>query len=184
MGNDRTPTGGGTAQGDRGIAKKAGAFRVLGIDPGSNVTGYGIVEEDGRGLCCIKYGEIKPARGASLSSCLQTICGGIQEVILGTAPEALAIENIFYGKNIRSLIKQGHVRGVAILAGAESGVPVYEYSPLEIKKAVVGYGRAEKGQVQMMVRAILKLSELPPPDAADALAVAICHIHFRKADPT
>ena len=96
MGNDRTPTGGGTAQGDRGIAKKAGAFRVLGIDPGSNVTGYGIVEEDGRGLCCIKYGEIKPARGASLSSCLQTICGGIQEVILGTGPEALAIENIFY----------------------------------------------------------------------------------------
>jgi crossover junction endodeoxyribonuclease RuvC len=105
-------------------------------------------------------------------------------VICGTEPDALAIENIIYGKNIRSLIKQGHVRGVAILTGAESGVPVYEYSPLEIKKAVVGYGRAEKGQVQMMVRAILKLSELPPPDAADALAVAICHIHFKKADPT
>jgi crossover junction endodeoxyribonuclease RuvC len=184
MGNNRTPTGGGTGQGDCSIKQKTVAFRVLGIDPGSHVTGYGIVEEAGRGLCCIKYGEIKPARGASLSSCLQTICGGIQEVILGTGPAALAIENIFYGKNIRSLIKQGHVRGVAILAGAESGVPVYEYSPLEIKKAVVGYGRAEKGQVQMMVRAILKLSELPPPDAADALAVAICHIHFRKADPT
>lgn len=183
MENDRTRAAGGTEKGDPGIVKGAGTFRVLGIDPGSHVTGYGVVEEAGSGLCCVQYGEIKPVKGVALSSCLQTICGGIQEVIRRTEPEALAIENIFYGKNIRSLIKQGHVRGVAILAGAENGVPVYEYSPLEIKKAVVGYGRAEKGQVQMMVRAILKLSELPPPDAADALAVAICHIHFKKADP-
>jgi crossover junction endodeoxyribonuclease RuvC len=163
--------------------KEAGTFRVLGIDPGSRVTGYGVVENTANGLRCILHGEIKPVRGASLSVCLQTICGGIQEVIRRTAPEALSIENIFYGKNIKSLIKQGHVRGVAILAGADGGLPVHEYSPLEIKKAVVGYGRAEKEQVQMMVRAILKLPELPPPDAADALAVAICHIHFRKADP-
>jgi crossover junction endodeoxyribonuclease RuvC len=184
MENDRIPPGGGIGKGDRGIAKGAGTFMVLGIDPGSQVTGYGVVEKVGYGLRCIDYGEIKPVKGVALSSCLQTICCGIQEVIRRTEPDALAIENIFYGKNIRSLIKQGHVRGVAILAGAESGVPVYEYSPLEIKKAVVGYGRAEKGQVQMMVRAILKLSELPPPDAADALAVAICHIHFRKAEPT
>jgi len=168
---------------DRGDGKGAGTYRVLGIDPGSYVTGYGIVAEDASGLCCILHGEIKPVRGASLSACLQTICGGIQEVIRHSAPEAMAIENIFYGKNIRSLIKQGHVRGVAILAGADGGVPIYEYSPLEIKKAVVGYGRAEKGQVQRMVRAILKLPELPPPDAADALAVAICHVHFRKTDP-
>jgi len=183
MENDRTRERGGTGKSDRGIAKGSETFRVLGIDPGSQVTGYGVVEEAGYGLCCIKYGEIKPVKGVTLSSCLQTIYCGIQDVIRRTEPDALAIENIFYGKNIRSLIKQGHVRGVAILGGAESGVPVYEYSPLEIKKAVVGYGRAEKGQVQMMVRAILKLSELPPPDAADALAVAICHIHFRKADP-
>ena len=147
------------------------------------MTGYGVVEEDANGLHCVLYGEIKPVRGASLPTCLQTICGGIQEVIRHAAPEAMAIENIFYGKNIRSLIKQGHVRGVAIMAGADGGVPIYEYSPLEIKKAVVGYGRAEKRQVQRMVRAILKLPELPPLDAADALAVAICHIHFRKADP-
>lgn len=184
MENHRRRTGGGTGHRDLGAASGAGAFRVLGIDPGSQVTGYGVVEEAGYGLCCVGYGEIRPLRGVALSSCLQTICGGIREVIGRTEPEALAIENIFYGKNIRSLIKQGHVRGVAILAGAESGVQVYEYSPLEIKKAVVGYGRAEKGQVQMMVRAILKLSELPPPDAADALAVAICHVHFRKADST
>jgi crossover junction endodeoxyribonuclease RuvC len=163
--------------------KEAGTFRVLGIDPGSHVTGYGVVEEDANGLRCVLHGEIKPVRGVSLPICLQTICGGIQEVIRQAAPEAMAIENIFFGKNVRSLIKQGHARGVAILAGADGGLPIYEYSPLEIKKAVVGYGRAEKGQVQMMVRAILKLPELPPPDAADALAVAICHIHFRKKDP-
>lgn len=156
---------------------------MLGIDPGSRVTGFGVVEHAACGLRCVLQGEIKPARGASLSVCLQAICGGIQEVIRQTAPEALVIEDIFYGKNIQSLIKQGHVRGVAILAGADGGLPIYEYSPLEIKKAVVGYGRAEKGQVQMMVSAILKLPELPPPDAADALAAAICHIHFRKADP-
>jgi crossover junction endodeoxyribonuclease RuvC len=174
---------GGAGASDRNSVKKAASFRVLGIDPGSRVTGYGIVEYAASGLRCVLHGEIKPARGVSLSACLQTVCGGIQEVIRQTAPEALAIEDIFYGKNIQSLIKQGHVRGVAILAGADGGLPVYEYSPLEIKKAVVGYGRAEKGQVQMMVRAILKLPELPPPDAADALAAAICHIHFRKADP-
>jgi crossover junction endodeoxyribonuclease RuvC len=162
--------------------KGVGTFRVLGIDPGSHVTGYGVVEEAGNGLSCVLHGEIRPVRGASLATCLQTISSGIHDVICRIAPEALAIENIFYGKNIRSLIKQGHVRGVAILAGADGGLPIYEYSPLEIKKAVVGYGRAEKGQVQTMVRAILKLPEMPPPDAADALAVAICHIHFRKAD--
>jgi crossover junction endodeoxyribonuclease RuvC len=162
--------------------KRPGTLRVLGIDPGSIVTGYGVVDEGAKGLRCFMQGEIRPGKGASLSKCLQIVCNGIQEVIRETKPEALAIENIFYGKNIRSLIKQGHVRGVAILAGAYGNLPIYEYSPLEIKKAVVGYGRAEKDQVQMMVRAILKLPELPPPDAADAMAVAICHIHFRKTD--
>ncbi|HQB15075.1 MAG TPA: crossover junction endodeoxyribonuclease RuvC, partial [Syntrophales bacterium] len=92
-----------------------------------------------------------------------------------------AIEDIFYGKNVQSLIKQGHVRGVAILAGARRDVLVYEYSPLEVKKAVVGYGRAEKSQVQTMIKAILNLSESPPPDAADALAVAVCHAHSTPA---
>jgi crossover junction endodeoxyribonuclease RuvC len=158
-------------------------FRVLGIDPGSQVTGYGVIEKVRSGLCHIVYGEIKPGRGAALSLCLQTIYDGLREAIRQSAPDALAIEEIFYGKNVKSLIKQGHVRGVAILAGKHSGIPVYEYSPLEIKKAVVGYGRAEKNQVQTMVRAILNLPELPPPDAADALAVAICHSNFLKAEP-
>jgi crossover junction endodeoxyribonuclease RuvC len=155
----------------------------LGVDPGSQVTGYGAVEKARSGLCQILRGEIKPGRGELLSVCLQMIYDDLREVIQRSKPDAMAIEDIFYGKNIRSLIRQGHVRGAAILAGKHSGIPVYEYSPLEIKKAVVGYGRAEKGQVQTMVRAILGLTELPSPDAADALAVAICHIHFAKADP-
>ena len=155
----------------------------MGIDPGSHVTGYGVAESVRSGLSWVAHGEIRPAAKASpLSSCLQDMYNGLDEVIRKFAPDALAIENIFYGKNVKSLIRQGHVRGVVILAGRQGGIPVYEYSPLEIKKAVVGYGRAEKNQVQTMVRAILKLPELPPPDAADALAVAICHVHFRKTD--
>ena len=104
----------------------------------------------------------------------------LSDVILQTAPQAIVLENIFYGKNVRSLIKQAQVRGVAIYSGADKDIPVFEYSPLEIKKAVVGYGRAEKRQVQVMVKAILKLPGLPPADAADALATAICHANFLK----
>lgn len=158
-------------------------FRVLGIDPGSHVTGYGVVAKARSGLSHVTHGEIRPAKGASLTACLETIYDGIREVIRQSAPDALVIEDIFYGKNIKSLIRQGHVRGVAILAGKQGGIPVYEYSPAEIKKAIVGYGRAEKAQVQTMAKAILKLPELPPPDAADALAVAVCHLNFMKADP-
>jgi crossover junction endodeoxyribonuclease RuvC len=163
--------------------KGDGTFRVLGIDPGSRVTGYGVVEKIRGGLVWVAHGEIRPGKSALLSTCLQTIYDGLKEQIEQSSPDALAIEDIFYGKNVRSLIRQGHVRGGAILAGKQMGVPVYQYSPLEIKSAVVGYGRAEKEQVQKMVKAILTLPELPPPDAADALAVAICHIHFLKADP-
>lgn len=157
--------------------------RVLGIDPGSHVTGYGVVEKAHNGLCWVTHGEIRPKKKALLSECLQLIYEDLREVIEKTTPDALAIEDIFYGKNIQSLIRQGQVRGGAILAGRLMDVPVYEYSPAEIKKSVVGYGRAEKGQVQTMIKAILKLPDLPPPDAADALAVAICHIHFGKLDP-
>ncbi len=160
-----------------------GTFRVLGIDPGSHVTGYGVVTKARSGLCHVIHGEIRPEKGALLTSCLETIYDSIREVIRQSAPDALAIEDIFYGKNVKSLIRQGQVRGVAILAGKQGGIPVYEYSPLEIKKAIVGYGRAEKAQVQTMAKAILRLPELPPPDAADALAVAICHLNSMKADP-
>jgi crossover junction endodeoxyribonuclease RuvC len=155
-------------------------MRILGIDPGSRITGYGVIDKSRQGLQAVSYGDLKPPREAPLSLILTTIHSRLTEVIQAFSPDAIAIEDIFFGKNIKSLIKQGHVRGVAILAGSREAVPVFEYSPLEIKKAVVGYGRAEKSQVQIMTRALLHLQELPSPDAADALAAAICHAHFLK----
>ena len=136
-------------------------MRILGIDPGSHVTGYGIIEKKGNYLRHVLHGEIKAKKDSQLSSMLISIYQQLSEVIRENAPQAISLENIFYGKNVRSL----------------------EYSPLEVKKAVVGYGRAEKRQVQIMVKAILKLPELPPADAADALATAICHANFLKEKP-
>lgn len=146
-------------------------MRILGVDPGSIVTGYGIVETDGRKISHVTHGEIKS------NSNLLLIYDGLLEVISRVMPTEMAIEEIFHGKNIKSLIKQGEARGAAILAGKKSLLSVYEYSPLAIKQAIVGYGRAEKRQVQQMVKFILNLPTAPPPDAADALAVAICHAH-------
>ncbi len=158
-------------------------MRILGIDPGSHVTGYGIIEKEGNYLRHVLHGEIKTKKDSLLSTMLISIYQQLSAVITQTAPQAISLENIFYGKNVRSLIKQAQVRGVVIFAGADKGIPVFEYSPLEVKKAVVGYGRAEKRQVQIMVKAILKLPALPPADAADALASAICHANFLKEQP-
>ncbi len=155
-------------------------MRILGIDPGSHVTGYGVVEKQRAGLVFVTFGEIRPPRGASLTVALATVYEKLAGLIRESAPDVMAIEDIFFGKNVRSLIRQGQLRGVAILAGNHGGLPVFEYTPLEIKKAVVGYGRAEKSQVQSMVKAILRLTALAPADASDALAVAICHAHFGK----
>ncbi len=151
-------------------------MRVLGIDPGSRTTGYGVIEMKGSRLSGVVFGEIRATMRTDVGpSFLVQVYRHLLQVIEENAPEAVAVEEIFYGKNVKSLIKQGQARGVAILAGAHSGLPVFEYSPLEIKLAVVGYGRAEKMQVQQMVKVILKLTDLPGTDAADALAVAICH---------
>ncbi|MCE5212544.1 MAG: crossover junction endodeoxyribonuclease RuvC [Deltaproteobacteria bacterium] len=158
-------------------------MRILGIDPGSHVTGYGVIEKKGNYLRHVLHGEIKPQKDSPLSAILIYVYQQLSAVIFETAPEAIVLENIFYGKNVRSLIKQAQVRGVAIYAGADKNIDVFEYTPLEIKKAVVGYGRAEKSQVQVMVKAILKLPEIPPADAADALATAICHANFFKEKP-
>lgn len=155
-------------------------MRILGIDPGSHVTGYGVIDKNGNYLCHVTHGEIKAGRNSPLSIILTDIFRELNCVIAETDPQAVSLENIFYGKNVRSLIRQAQVRGVVIYACASQGIPVYEYSPLEVKKAVVGYGRAEKRQVQMMVKAILNLSSVPPADAADALAVAICQANFLK----
>ena len=158
-------------------------MRILGIDPGSHVTGYGIIEKKGNYLRHVLHGEIKAKKDSLLSTMLISIYQQLSMVITENEPQAISLENIFYGKNVRSLIKQAQVRGLVIFAGADKGISVFEYSPLEVKKAVVGYGRAEKRQVQIMVKAILKLPTLPPADAADALATAICHANFLKGQP-
>lgn len=157
-------------------------MRILGIDPGRRKTGYAVVEKHRRGLHYVLYGEIRTDPQALLSGSLKHIYGRLLEVIGEARPDCMAVEDVFFGKNVKSLIRQSHVRGVVLLAGAHSGMPIFEYSPLEVKKAVVGYGRAEKRQVQSMVKAMLHLTELPPPDAADAMAVAVCHANFLKAD--
>ncbi|MGZ3579420.1 MAG: crossover junction endodeoxyribonuclease RuvC [Syntrophales bacterium] len=160
--------------------ERVSALRVLGIDPGIHITGYAVVEKQKSSLKHVMHGEIKMARGSSLSSRLSMIYDRLVEVINESSPDAIVVEDVFYGRNIKSLIRQGETRGVVILAGAWRRIPVYEYTPLEVKKAVVGYGRAEKHQIQNMVKAILNLSDLPPADGADALAIAICHLNSLK----
>jgi crossover junction endodeoxyribonuclease RuvC len=154
---------------------------VLGIDSGSRVTGYGVV--DGNGADCIYVGcgviRVKPSD--SLSHRLHSIYRGIMTVISNTSPDVVAIEGIFHAVNVQSALKLGHVRGVCMAAVAEANLPLFEYSPLEVKCAVTGYGRAEKPQVQQMVCALLKLQIIPEThDASDALAVAICHAHSNR----
>lgn len=152
---------------------------VLGVDPGSRVTGYGMVKIQKYDLVRVCYGQIVTSPRDTLASFLARLYDTLSAVVEKHSPDAMAVEDIFYGKNVKSLIKQGHVRGVVILAASKRGIPIYEYTPLEVKKAVVGYGRAEKAQVQRMVHSLLHLDEIPAIDTADALAVAICHAHTR-----
>jgi crossover junction endodeoxyribonuclease RuvC len=154
-------------------------MRVLGIDCGGEYTGYGVVEQDAHGvLRHLCSGAIRLPSRQALELRLLTICQGLTEIIGQYAPEVAAIEDVFYAVNAKSALKLGHVRGVAMLVAAQAGLSVTAYSPLSIKSAVVGYGRAEKSQVQLMVARLLKLPKPPePPDVADALAIAICHLH-------
>ena len=158
-------------------------MRILGIDTGSHVTGYGVIDQSGNYLRHVAHGEIKARRNSLLSEVLIDTFRKLGAVIAENNAQVVSLESIFYGKNGRSLIRQAQVRGVVIHACTDKGIPVFEYSPLEVKKAVVGYGRAEKRQVQIMVKAILKLDFLPPSDAADALAAAICQANFGKEQP-
>lgn len=154
-------------------------MRVLGIDCGSEYTGYGVVEQvNDRELVCCTSGAIKVRAKDPMAARLQKIYSELKQVIAEYHPEIAAIEEVFYAVNVKSALKLGQVRGVAMLAASSCGLPVAEYAPLAIKSAVVGYGRAEKQQVQQMVMRLLKLPLPPQPsDAADALALAICHIH-------
>jgi crossover junction endodeoxyribonuclease RuvC len=152
--------------------------RIFGIDPGSDKTGYGCVETDGSRHRLVLCGAISTPAPASFPEKLLTIHTRLTALLAESRPDCVAIENLFHAANVRSALKLGHARGVAMLAAVEAHLPVIEYTPAEIKRAVVGYGRAEKHQVQQMVKLILGLAALPSPhDAADALAVAICHVH-------
>ena len=154
-------------------------MRVLGIDCGTEYTGYGVVELFAAGrLACLCCGAIKVSPREPMARRLERIFLRLGELIHEHAPDQVAIEDVFYAVNVKSALKLGQVRGVAMLAAAAAGLEVAEYAPLAIKAAVVGYGRAEKQQVQMMVTRLLDLPAPPEPaDASDALAIAICHLH-------
>lgn len=153
-------------------------MRVFGIDPGSGRTGYGCVDSDGSRHQLVTFGTIAAAPGASFPDKLHGIHRSLSDLLTTHRPDCVVIENLFHAKNARSALLLGHARGVAMLAAVEAGLPVVEYTPTAIKLAIVGYGRAEKAQMQQMVKVLLRLTEIPRPhDAADALAIAICHLH-------
>jgi crossover junction endodeoxyribonuclease RuvC len=153
---------------------------ILGIDPGSHKTGYGLIECGGSQSKVIALGCLKARPGASLSARLLTIHQGMTEVLSKYQPKEAAVEATFFGKNVHSALVMGHARGVCLLAVEQAGCKLFEYSPLEVKKAVVGQGRAGKGQVGFMIRALLGLRVNPQEDEADALAVAMCHWQRRQ----
>jgi crossover junction endodeoxyribonuclease RuvC len=154
-------------------------MRILGVDPGSRLTGFGVIDVGDRGrLIYVASGCIRTPAG-ELAGRLKVVFDGLREVIAGHAPDVMAIEKVFMARNADSALKLGQARGAAICAGLHHDLPVDEYTALQIKRAVVGTGHAQKEQVQHMVRALLQLSGAPQADAADALACAICHAHSR-----
>lgn len=157
-------------------------MRVFGIDCGTEITGFGVVDSDDAAreprLVCCALGAIRPIKSRSMAQRLEEVFRDLTTELERWSPDAVAIEEVFYSVNAKSALKLGQVRGVALLAAARLGIPVAEYAPLRIKSSVVGYGLAKKEQVQFMVARLLTLAQVPEPaDAADALAVAICHIH-------
>ena len=158
-------------------------MRVLGIDPGTAITGYAVVDEDRGALSLVDIGVIRTPAKSPLPSRLQSIYAEIREVVDAHRPEASAVEELFFSRNARTAMSVGHARGVTLLALADAGLSIAEYTPMQIKQAVTGYGNAGKRQVQEMVRMLLNLQEPPrPDDAADAAAVAICYLHRAKLD--
>ncbi|MFS8543914.1 MAG: crossover junction endodeoxyribonuclease RuvC [Limnochordales bacterium] len=148
-------------------------MRILGIDPGTAVTGFGVIE-DGRPPRALEYGAIRTPAGMQEAQRLARIHARVQELITALSPDVLAVEQVFFNKNIQSALAVGQARGVVLLCAAQRGIPVHEYTPLEIKLAVTGQGRADKRQVGYMIRALLGLEAVPrPDDVADALAVAV-----------
>jgi crossover junction endodeoxyribonuclease RuvC len=155
------------------------ARRVLGIDPGSVITGWGVVEAVGNSLIHLAHGTVATAGTQGQAARLECIYRGIEEVIESYDPDGVCVERIFFARNAQSALKLGQARGVAMLAAARKNLAVHEYAAVEIKTAVVGYGHATKQQVQMMIASLLRLTGKLPADAADALAAAICHLHMQ-----
>lgn len=155
-------------------------MRVLGIDPGSRITGYGLVEQQGSRLLHVDNGAIFTDKAKDFPDRLRLIFEGLSRVIAEFAPEVVAIEDVYVSENARAALKLGQARGVAIAAAVHVGLPVFEYTASQVKQAVVGHGRAGKDQVQKMVKALLGLPEIAQADASDAVAVAICHINSYK----
>ncbi len=156
-------------------------MRVLGLDPGSRVTGYGVVEGQGPDARYVASGCIRLDETASFAARLKTLHENVVELIAQHQPQVLAVEQVFVNKNASSALKLGQARGVLLCVGALAGLHVNEYTPADIKRTVVGSGRAEKAQIQHMVKVLLKLSGALAPDAADALAVALCHLRYAQA---
>jgi len=155
-------------------------MKILGIDPSLRATGYGIIEQDDRAPRVIKYGVIKPSQKAPFLDKLNEIKTELDYIIKTYGPDEIAIENLFYARNIKTAITLGQVRGAVLIAVASNQCPLYEYSALEIKKAVTGYGRADKNQVQIMIKTLLHIQdENMEEDASDALAAAFCHLNSR-----
>ncbi len=148
----------------------------MGIDPGFAITGYGVVKYEGNKFSVLDYSAITTGASMKFSDRLLVLYNVLEKLIDKYKPDAISIEELFFNKNIKTALTVGHGRGVAVLAAAKSGIDIFEYTPLQVKQSVVGYGRAEKAQIQQMVKAILNLPAIPKPDdVADALAVAICH---------
>ncbi len=154
---------------------------ILGVDPGTAITGYGVLQSDGDDLSVIDYGAIVTPADWLMPRRLQHIYQELTALIAQHTPTDAAIEKLFFSKNVRTALSVGQARGVALLAAAQAGLTIHEYTPLQVKQAVVGYGRAEKQQIQQMVKMLLQLAAIPQPDdAADALAIAICHAHSAR----
>jgi len=153
---------------------------VLGVDPGSQVTGYGLVEKKNNHLACIHSGHISCSSKIPFNERIFKVFQDMKEIMDHYRPEEMAIENLFNAKNVQSSLKLGHARGALLVAAVQCGIRIFEYTPLEIKKSVVGYGRASKEQVRSMVKIILRLKNNPGLDTSDALATAICHLNWTR----
>ena len=153
--------------------------RIMGIDPGSRVTGYGVIDSEGSQSSYVASGCVR-IKGDNLGERLRIIFEAITDLVGTHSPDHIAVEQVFVKRNAASALKLGQARGVALVAAVRAALPIFEYTPAQVKQAITGKGNADKGQIQHMVRLLLRLSAPPPEDAADALAIALCHGHTRR----